>query len=113
MSLLRDYAAAFRSKNLSAVATIRDLNSVQRRRFAEMFSENEKVDIAIVPVGKPQFEPAPQGSAADSEPGQAVMAVDFTIRVRTNNGQVPDPTRARATIRFTRTAQSWRISSWE
>lgn len=113
LTLLKNYSAAFGSKNLNAVESLRDLTAEQRRRIAETFAHNLRVEMMIVPVSDPQFDELAQGAGSDLEPHKAVISVDVTIRLRVNNGEVPPPARPRVSVGLTRIGQTWRISSWE
>lgn len=111
--LLRNYAAAFGSKDLNAVAALRDLTAEQRKLISDTFSQNLRMEMTIMPFSELRFEDSNPGSAADPEPRKAVIIIDVIIRLRTNNGEVPPPARPRVTVGFTRIGDIWRISSWE
>ena len=113
LSVLRAYADAYSSKDIEAVAGIRDLNAEQRRGIRRSFSENLRVTMSITPVSKPRFEAAPPGARAGLAPDRAVVVIDVTIRVQPNNGEAAVQTRATVTVKLTRVGGSWRISSWD
>ncbi len=101
LSAIRQYSAAYESRDIAAVVAARpSLTPAERKRLEEAFRNFKSIKYHLTPVGDPLVDPT-----------AATVKCRLSVEMRSNDGGSPRPVEQSVTVRLRRQADAWLIDT--